>query len=29
MEDEILVKYIRKWTIQSVMWGIAGSATLK
>jgi hypothetical protein len=29
MEDEILVKYMRKWTIQSVMWGIGGSLTLK
>ena len=28
IEDEVLVKYMRKWTIQSVMWGIAGSATL-
>jgi hypothetical protein len=29
MEDEVLVKYIRKWTIQSVMWGVGGSLTLK
>lgn len=28
MEDEILVKYMRKWAIQSFMWGVAGSATL-
>jgi dynein heavy chain 1 len=28
MEDDVLVKYMRKWTIQSIMWGVAGSATL-
>jgi dynein heavy chain 1 len=28
LENEILVKYMRKWTIQSFMWGVAGSATL-
>ena len=27
MEDDVLVKYMRKWTIQSIMWGVAGSAT--
>lgn len=29
MEDEILVKYMRKWTLQSIMWGVGGSLTLK
>lgn len=29
MEDEVLVKYIRKWTIQSIMWGVGGSLTLR
>ena len=29
MEDEVLVKYIRKWTLQSIMWGVGGSMTLK
>lgn len=28
LEDEVLVKYMRKWAIQSIMWGVAGSATL-
>jgi dynein heavy chain 1 len=29
MEDEVLVKYMRKWTLQSIMWGVGGSLTLK
>jgi len=29
MEDEVLVKYMRKWTVQSIMWGVAGALTLK
>ena len=29
LEDEILVKYLRKWTIISVMWGVAGALTLR
>lgn len=29
LEDEILSKYIRKWTLQSIMWGVGGSLTLK
>ena len=29
MEDEVLVKYLRKWTLQSIMWGVGGSLTLK
>jgi hypothetical protein len=29
MEDEVLTKYMRKWTIQSIMWGVGGSLTLK
>jgi hypothetical protein len=29
MEDEVLSKYMRKWTIQSIMWGVGGSLTLK
>ncbi len=29
LEDEILVKYLRKWTLQSIMWGVGGSLTLK
>lgn len=24
-----MVKYIRKWTLQSIMWGVGGSLTLK
>lgn len=29
LEDDILFKYMRKWTIQSIMWGFGGSMTLK
>ena len=29
LEDEVLVKYLRKWTLISVMWGVAGALTLK
>ena len=29
LEEEILRKYIRKWTLQSIMWGVGGSLTLK
>ena len=29
MEDEILVKFMRNWTIQNIMWGVAGSLTLR
>jgi dynein heavy chain 1, cytosolic len=29
MEDEVLVKYMRKWALQSIMWGVGGSLTLK
>ena len=29
IEDEVLVKYMRKWTLQSIMWGVGGSLNLK
>ena len=29
LEDEILIKYMRKWTIQSIMWGFGGSMILR
>ena len=29
MEDEVLIKYMRKWTLQSIMWGVGGSLNLK
>jgi len=28
IDDEVLIKYMRKWTLQAFMWGVAGSMTL-
>jgi dynein heavy chain 1 len=28
LENEILTKYMQKWTLFSLMWGVAGSMTL-
>lgn len=28
LDDEVLTKYMRKWTLQAFMWGVAGSMTL-
>ena len=29
LEHEILVKYMRKWALQSIMWGFGGAMTLR